>query len=415
MRNYLSAAFILFIAVLFISCPFAEDPAGDADPFIIEEDTVIPTGGFGACFEWNTELYMSYNPDPDYGMELYKYDGSSFGMVADIIAGTESSFPINFTAFNGKLYFTAGTGLDLYLYEYDGINPPESLNDKFAGFTVFVPYESCVYDGKLYFAGSDAGDWDLYSYDGTTDPVLECEFTSYMQNPSNTHDLIVFNDKIWFFASSLYNAENLHYLYNFDGTDVTQIFTQTSDAVYFSYNGFQIENNTLFTVGTINDEDALISINSSDTVEVLQEMGVNNNCQVTFEGFDAYTVHDGYIYYYYFNSITGNDGLGKYDLSTGNHFLDDESGDDMIMVISMLKYNNITFMGMNSGYDAVTVDGFELYYINSSDEICLTEKFTTGLTGYIMSPAYVYNDMLLVVMLEIGTGSIAHLYWLYEE
>lgn len=67
--------------------------------------------------EFNGKLYFSGN-DSVHGNELWMYDGiNTPSMVADINKGADHSYPIMFKAYNNNLYFTASTpatGSELY-------------------------------------------------------------------------------------------------------------------------------------------------------------------------------------------------------------------------------------------------------------------------------------------------------------
>jgi ELWxxDGT repeat protein len=66
---------------------------------------------------FNNALYLSIPLDAAKGRELYKYDGTSLSLVADINPGSTDSDPKSLTIFNGNLYFTAAnssTGRELY-------------------------------------------------------------------------------------------------------------------------------------------------------------------------------------------------------------------------------------------------------------------------------------------------------------
>ncbi|GEM_PF-970987 len=108
------------------------------------------------------------------GRELYRYDGSSVQLVADIAVGTASSNPhyapdaagalvgisdygtpgrFSFTEFNGKLYFAADDGTDgMELWSFDAATNTAALVwDVNPGTGGSDPHFLTVYNGRLYF------------------------------------------------------------------------------------------------------------------------------------------------------------------------------------------------------------------------------------------------------------------------
>ena len=95
----------------------------------------INAGGavvFVSPIVYNDVLYFSAS-DPTHGAELWKYDGTTASMVADIYPGSNSGFVIEPRICNGVLYFVANDGVHGYeLYSLGSTSAVRtvSLNNK---------------------------------------------------------------------------------------------------------------------------------------------------------------------------------------------------------------------------------------------------------------------------------------------
>jgi len=120
---------------------------------------------------YNGELYFSAYTETT-GRELFRYDGSSITLVADINPGPASSNPkyapdevspfwfemweddpsgLSLTVFNGKLFFAADDGMNgIELWSYDGTSANLEW-DVHAGAGSSDPRFLTVLNGKLYF------------------------------------------------------------------------------------------------------------------------------------------------------------------------------------------------------------------------------------------------------------------------
>jgi ELWxxDGT repeat protein len=107
---------------------------------------------------FRNELYFVAR-DALNGSELYKYDGESVSVVANIRSGAASSFPWDPVVFDGQIFFHAddGTGRKLFRYDGDSVVPVWPNLDA-AG--ILIPNESIdltVFNGELYFRAGVLG------------------------------------------------------------------------------------------------------------------------------------------------------------------------------------------------------------------------------------------------------------------
>jgi ELWxxDGT repeat protein len=113
-----------------------------------------------------------YFPADDgiHGRELWKYDGSTASLVAEVIPGPESgTWAKHLAVFDGALYFGACDGdHGRELWRYDG-SSASLVFDLQPGPSGSWPTYLIVFDGALYFV-ADGGTigHDLWRYDGST-------------------------------------------------------------------------------------------------------------------------------------------------------------------------------------------------------------------------------------------------------
>lgn len=189
--------------------------------------------------------------EASYNNYLLSYDGSSVVQEAGPwtnSSGTDIEF---LTVFDGDLYFTAKD--DVYGYElwkFDGTNT--ECIDINPGSGSSAPHDLIVYNNKLYFSTCCVFD-GIYSYDGTT---LTQEAQVYGLNASSSNGFYEYQGQLYFSGLDLSLGEEL---WSFDGTSaslVADIFPGSPDSepgyfleydgnLYFSarldYNGVQME------------------------------------------------------------------------------------------------------------------------------------------------------------------------------
>ncbi len=163
---------------------------------------------------FNNQLYFSAY-DGVNGRELWRYNGSTASLAADINPGAPylSSNPNGMTAYNGKLYFNADDGVHGFeLWSFDGtnaqmvaeINPTPDPGNGDTFLMDSSPSSFKVFDGVLYFSADDGVHGrELWSYDGTTTQlVLDINPGQY---GSEVNELTVFNGALYFAADNGYN------------------------------------------------------------------------------------------------------------------------------------------------------------------------------------------------------------------
>lgn len=201
--------------------------------------------------EFNGDLYFAAST-PFEGTELFRFDGSTATLVADIFPGSASSLPTDLTAFNGLLYFAAfdGNG-DHELFSYDGVNPPVNLDINPGGSS--APRHLTVYNNRLYFnTGNNPTGARLTSFDGTTASTITVIEPPGTYNPS---ELIVFGPDLYFRSEQ--SAEIGRELYRYDGTNTTLVADIDPSAAHSDPSDFAVFGGSLFfsaTNTTINRE-----------------------------------------------------------------------------------------------------------------------------------------------------------------
>lgn len=164
---------------------------GNAEAVKISRVTDINPSGQGfdprSLTVFNNAIYFSGN-DGLNGYELWKYDGSTTSLVADINPGVRSdspgrtipnsSSPGNLTGFDNALYFRASDGdHGSELWKYDGINaslvadinPGSASSFPVTSFSASFP----VFNNAIYFRANDGiHGSEPWAYDGTTTSFL---------------------------------------------------------------------------------------------------------------------------------------------------------------------------------------------------------------------------------------------------
>ena len=125
-------------------------------------------GPAGSVFA-GTTLYFN-GDDSTHGFELWKTNGATSTMVADIYPGAGSSDPYDLTNVNGTIFFTANDGTHgIELWKSDGTTAGTTLvADIDPGPDSSTPEDLVADNGALYFFASNGTSNQLYTSNGQT-------------------------------------------------------------------------------------------------------------------------------------------------------------------------------------------------------------------------------------------------------
>lgn len=152
------------------------------------------------------------------GYELFVYDGTNTPSIAqDIIIGADGSSPDDYAALNGDLYFRARdnlTGYELWKYNTSTTNCTR-LTDLCPGIDSSLWGGIIAFNNKIVFAAdSGKGNTELFEYDPATDNITLIADIYPGSLPSAPMHFTVINNKLYFSANSgNYGRE----LYSYDG------------------------------------------------------------------------------------------------------------------------------------------------------------------------------------------------------
>jgi ELWxxDGT repeat protein len=111
--------------------------------------------------------------DPDHGLELWRSDGSTTELVADVWTGFDSSWPQELTPMSGWLYFTVSApDFEVAMWRSNG-GTTELVADVWPGSDGSRPRQLTPMDGWLYFSAEDLDHGDeLWRTDGDTTEMV---------------------------------------------------------------------------------------------------------------------------------------------------------------------------------------------------------------------------------------------------
>ncbi len=162
-------------------------------------------------------------------------------LLADLNPGAVGSYPSNFSSFGGTLYFSAytlSTGTELWKYDGTNITLAADINPTAddIGFGIkegndSIPDWLTEFDGQLFFSAFHPGSGgELWRYDGNQavrvsdiNPDLDPDSTnSVLQNSAWPYQLTVFNDSLYFGATSATRPEDYE-LWRFDAGGAREV------------------------------------------------------------------------------------------------------------------------------------------------------------------------------------------------
>ena len=228
---------------------------------------------------FNDRLYFSAN-DGETGRELWVSDGTTEGtqLFKDIYPGVYSSTPQDLTVFNDRLYFTAyapenGRGIWASDGTTEGTTLLKDFNPRIDAYGDPYNYDSInftEFDGRLYYTRGE-----LFVTDGTTEgtSLFKDINSGFDSNPNN---LVVFNDRLYFTAD---DGENGEEIWVTDGTTegtilVADINPGENDYVFaYNYSDYNIGTRNLVVV---NDE-LFFAANNGETGNELFKLTIDGS------------------------------------------------------------------------------------------------------------------------------------------
>ena len=156
---------------------------------------------------FDNALYFSAD-DGVHGKELWKYNGTTASLVADLIPGKFASSPSGLRLFDNALYFSADDGVHgKELWKYDGTTA-SLVADLNPGSGSSYLYGSTVFNNSLYFSLDDGvHGTELWKYDGTTASlVADLNPGSGGSNPGG---FTIFDNALYFSAEDRLNGREI--------------------------------------------------------------------------------------------------------------------------------------------------------------------------------------------------------------
>jgi len=174
--------------------------------------------------EFNGALYFSANGTPEQGSELWRYTGTGVPTEAARVYPNNGSSPEHLTVFGNQLYFSANDGVHgRELWRFNGSTASLAADIVPGGpASASNPGEMVVFQNRLYFAADDGvhGN-ELWSFDGSSAQLVpEINPTPDPGNgdtflmDSNPRDFTVLGDRLYFAADDGVHGREL---WSYDG------------------------------------------------------------------------------------------------------------------------------------------------------------------------------------------------------
>jgi ELWxxDGT repeat protein len=170
---------------------------------------------------------LYYTAQDDFGVELWRYDGTSQQRLSDIHPGSDGSGPDWLFAHDHALYFAANdniAGFELWRYTEAGVELVADINP---GHADSYPNSFATFRGLLYFAADDGvHGTELFRYDGAVVSLVSnlntnavYEYDGEYFGHSNPSALTVYRDALYFIAFGGANRA----IWRFDGTNAVAL------------------------------------------------------------------------------------------------------------------------------------------------------------------------------------------------
>ena len=322
---------------------------------------------------YNGELYFSAN-HPDYGVELWKFNGSIASLVSDIYPGSESSSPEFLTVSDGLLCFSANDGTNgTELWVYDGTSL--SLYDLNDAVNNGIEYSSSpsaltVFQNKLYFRAKgwlspNVNQYGLWSFDGTS-PQFVTE--GYSTGTTDSRQKMgIANGKLYY-SAELGGSGTLVDLASFDGTN------QETAIIDYAAGGspyYPVE----FNGGLFFGYGELLSLDNGNNFS--EAANINTEIIAGIESGSApkyLTIYDGELYFAAEESSDDGRELWKYDGNSASVISDiHPNGAANVKELTVFD-NKLFFWGQGDG------TGDELWYYDGTN-VFLAADIRPGVGG----------------------------------
>ena len=318
---------------------------------------------------FNGALYFSADVGSN-GRELWKYDGTTATMVTDINPGPPDGLRIdgtyhNLRVYDGALYFAADDGTNgRELWKYDGTTATMVANINFPGSSSSNPSRLTVFDGDLYFLANDGmlGD-ELWKYDGTTATMVADIYP--MSRSSSPYDLAVFNGALYFAAHDGVHGEEL---WKFDPANTSGGAHGTASLVADINPG--VDDGDADNLMVFNNALYFVADNGTNGEELWKYDGVNAPSMVAdiYPGADngvdngasnILRVYDGALYFGADDGVYGEE-LWKYDGTSVSRVTDINPGSEGSDLKDFTVFNGVLYFHADNG-----TDGDELWAYNA--------------------------------------------------
>ena len=349
----------------------------------------------------DNKLYFSAE-SPDYGRELWVYDGvNEPTLVVDIRPGTDSANVQFLTVLGDKLTFSANDGVNgAELWQYnpatDSAQMVADINPGSSGGDVRDPV---IYQNKLYFRAYESSTGrELWVYDGTNAPsmVFEGRAGTSSGYPEYMH---VFKNKLYFQA---HDASGDEELWVYDGTNA-QLVAELNPTGYGGPSLFTEFNDKLYfkaTDGVHGYE--LWEYDGVNTPSMVSDINPTGGANIQYP-----IVYDNQLMFYADDSVHGYE-LWQYDgVNPPSLFADINPGSNSSSYTQMIVFNDVLYFRANDGFS-----GTQLWSYDGTS-IDLTKRIRTQTGDSNFAEPVEYNGHFYFVADDDNDTSQTHL-WRFD-